>query len=103
MPNFSVIRRPYTRAADQVDPHTSQLNVGLGLTINNDQNQIRNRETNRDYRPELMFKGGKVAARKVELLSESMNIDELIESLKAYLAGTNPNARTDQVLIFQVK
>ena len=37
------------------------------------------------------------------MFSESMNIDEWIESLKAYLAGTNPNAATDQVLISQVK
>ena len=32
-----------------------------------------------------------------------MNIDEWIESLKAYLAGMIPNAATDQVLIAQVK
>ena len=103
MPDFSVIRRPSTCAADQVDPHTPQLNVGFGLTTNNDQNQSQNRDTNRDYRPELMLRGGKVAARKPEVLSECMNIDEWIESLKADFAGTNPNAATDQVLISQVK
>ena len=32
-----------------------------------------------------------------------MNTDEWIESLKAYLAGTNPNAATEHVLISQVK
>ena len=37
------------------------------------------------------------------MFNESMNIDEWIESLKAYLAGTNPNAATDQVLVSQVK
>ena len=42
-------------------------------------------------------------SRNPEVFSESMNIDEWIESLKAYLAGTNPNAATDQVLIAQVK
>ena len=58
---------------------------------------------NHENRPELRLRGEKVAARKPEVLSESMNIDEWIESLKAYLAGTNSNAATDQVLISQVK
>ena len=44
-----------------------------------------------------------MAARKPEVFNESMNIDELLESLKSYLAGTNPNAAADQVLIAQVK
>ena len=109
MPDFSEIRRPPTRAANQVDTHTPQLNVGFGLTTNNDQNQTQihnqsqNSETNRDYRPELIFRGGKVAAKKHEVFSKSMNKDEWIESLQAYLAGTNPNAATDQVFISQVK
>jgi hypothetical protein len=91
--------RPVQSSADG----NVQLNVGFGLTTNNDQNQSQNRDTNREYRPELMFRGGKVAARKPEVFSESMNIDEWIESLKAYLAGTNSNAATNQVLISQVK
>ena len=37
------------------------------------------------------------------MFSECINIDEWIESLKAYLSGTNPYAATDQVLIAQVK
>ena len=56
-----------------------------------------------NYADPLLYRSGKVAARKPEVFSESMNIDEWIESLKAYLAGTNPNAATDQVLIAQVK
>ena len=50
-----------------------------------------------------MHRGGRVAKRKPEVFNESMNIGEWIESLKAYLAGTNPNAATDQVLIAKVK
>ena len=37
------------------------------------------------------------------MFNESMNIDEWLESLKAYLAGTYPNAAADQVLIAQGK
>ena len=87
------------------------MNVGFNLTQKNDHNQTlnnnqeatTNRDTTRAMKSELPFKVGKVAARKPEVFSESMNIDEWIESLKAYLAGTNPNAATDQVLILQVK
>ena len=58
---------------------------------------------NRENRPELTVRGGKVAMRKPEVFSESMNIYERIESLKAYLRGTNLNAATDRVLISQDK
>ena len=70
---------------------------------NNSQIQTKNRDLNHENRPELRFRGGKVAARKPEVFSESMNIDEWIESLKANLSGTNSNVATDQVLISQVK
>ena len=70
---------------------------------NNGQNQTKTRDINHENRPELRFRSGKVAARKPQVFSESMNIDEWIESLKANLAGGNSNAATDQVLISQVK
>ena len=45
----------------------------------------------------------RVEAGKSEVFNESMDVDEMIESLKAYLAGTNTKAVTDQALITQVK
>ena len=53
-------------------------------------------------RPAWTLRSGKVAARKPEVFSENMNVDEWIESLKANLSGTNLNAAADQVLISQV-
>ena len=52
---------------------------------------------------EPVYRGWKLAARNPEVFNENMNIDEWLESLKAYLAGKNPNAASDQVLISQVK
>ena len=75
------------------------------LSVNFDLSQSQNarRDAANENRVEPVYRGGKVVARKPEVFSESMNIDEWIESLKAYLVGTNPNAATDQVQIAQVK
>ena len=37
------------------------------------------------------------------MFNERMNIEELIENLKAYFSGINPNAETDKMYIAQVK
>ena len=73
--------------------------------MNFDLNQSQNasRDAANENREESVYRGGKVAARKPEVFIESMNINEWIESLKAYLAMTNPTAATNQVLIAQVK
>ena len=63
----------------------------------------QNRDVDRKGRVEPAHRGGRVAARKPEVFYESMNIDEWIERLKAYLAGLNPYAATEYVLISQVK
>ena len=89
-----------------IDPHPSPLNLSQ-LNVNFDLNQSQDQTYYRDgigeNRVEPAYRGGKVAARKPEVFNESMNIDKWIESLKAYLAGKNPNAAMDQVLISQVK
>ena len=95
-PDFSAILRPLPlpRAQDQADQQRQQLNVGFNLpqssgqnlaqnndhnqTLNNDQDATTNRDTTRAMRSELPLRIGKEAARKPEVFSESMNIDEWI-------------------------
>ena len=69
-----------------------QLNVNFGQDLNRIQDQTYHRDVIGENRVESVYRGGKVAARKPEMFNESMNIDECIESLKAYFVGTNPNA-----------
>ena len=88
-PDFLAILRPLPRAQDQADQQRQQVNVGFNLpqsngqnktqkngqnqTLISKQNQTHNRDMTRDIRPE--FRILKVAARKLDVFSESMNID----------------------------
>ena len=98
-------RQPATQTAQQSSPlNLPQLNVTFDQDLNRIIDQTLNRNVAIENRADpLLYRGGKVSARKPEVFSESMKIDEWIESLKAYLSGTNTNAATHQVLIAQVK
>ena len=102
-PTPTLAERSQTRR-QPIDSQASPLNLQpLRVNFGLDQSQNASRDAANEIRVDAVYRGGKVAARKPEVFSESLNIDEWIESLKAYLAGTNPNAATDQVLIAQVK
>ena len=95
---LQVQRQPARQTIQQQSPlNLPQLNVTFDQDVNRSVDQMFNRNAASDNLADTMsYRGGKVAARKPEVFSESMNIDEWIESLKAYLAGTfqtNPLTR----------
>ena len=99
-PRFSDMSSVRGSNVRQPDGQRPQSDMGDNAGQNHPRDQ---QAVDRDVRLELTTRGGKVAARKPEVFNEQMNIDEWLESLKAYLAGTNPNASSEFVLISQVK